>query len=109
MSAKVVLLKVVRDQRMAEGKLKKPPEADVAYFAKILSLDKLGLLDEMMVFQRERSAAGELTLDLIVRGQVLFKALGDTAETAELRDFCKTYRRHLRFELENQMKKITGG
>lgn len=105
MSAKVVLLKVVRDKQMA----RKAPEADVAYFAKILSLDKLGLLDEMMAFQRERSAAGELTLDLIARGQVLFKALEDSAETIELREFCKTYRRHLRYELEHQIQKITQG
>ena len=36
---------------------------------------------------------------MMVRGQVLFKALEESAETQELRLLTRSYRRHLEFEL----------
>jgi hypothetical protein len=78
----------------------KDKEADEhAYQARILSMDKLELLEEMVRFQEERSRVGHLTLTMILRGRYLFSALEKASETNELRLLAKSYRRHLEFEL----------
>ena len=87
----IVSLKAVRDIKEAEG--------DMAYHAKILGMDKLELLEEMVRFQEERSRVGHLTPQMMIQGKVLFKALEDSAETNELRMLTRSYRRHLEYEL----------
>ncbi len=72
---------------------------DHAYQARILSMDKLELLEEMVRFQEERSRLGHLTLTMMVRGRYLFSALEKASETNELRLLARSYRRHLEFEL----------
>lgn len=88
----VVSLRAVRDIKEAETQ-------DSAYHAMILGMDKLELLEEMVRFQEERSKLGHLTLSMMVRGKILFKALEDSAETQELRLLTRSYRRHLEHEL----------
>lgn len=95
----VVSLKAVREIKDAE-------HDDMAYRAKILSMDKVELLDEMIRFQEERTKLGSLSVPMMVRGQYLFKALEETAETNELRILTRSYRRHLEFELA-EVKKAT--
>jgi hypothetical protein len=92
MSSNVVSLQAARELKQAE-------KDDYAYRAKILSMDKLQLLEEMVRFQEERSQRGELTPAMMLRGKILFRALEDTAETQELRLLTRSYRRHLEFEL----------
>lgn len=70
------------------------------YQGKIDQMDKLDLLTEMMRFQEERSQKGTLTLPLIHKGKILFKALEHRAETKELRQLARSYNRHLECELE---------
>lgn len=89
----VVVLKAVRE-------LKKASEDELSYEARILAMDKVQLLEEMMAFQSERSKSEKLSLKLMIQGRVLFRALEQRAETEELRILAKTYRRHLKFELE---------
>lgn len=74
-------------------------EADAAYQAKILGMDKLELLEEMVKFQEKRSHLGRLTPQMMVEGKVLFRALELAAETEELRILARSYRRHLEYEL----------
>jgi hypothetical protein len=90
--ANVVSLKAARELKQTESK-------DEAYKAKILVMDKLELLEEMVRFQEERSRVGELTPSMMLRGKILFKALEETAETQELRLLTRSYRRHLDYEL----------
>jgi len=94
----VVSLKAVRELKDAES-------GDPTYQERILGLDKLELLNEMMHFQEERSRVGHLTVKMMIQGQILFKALEKSAETEELRGLTRTYRRHLEFELEAYLKK----
>jgi hypothetical protein len=75
----------------------------LAFRAKILGMDKLELLEEMVRFQEERSMLGNLTPDMMVRGQVLFKALEDASETPELRLLTRSYRRHLEYEYKSYL------
>jgi|GEM_PF-977708 len=82
---------------------------DYAYRARILGMDKLELLEEMVRFQEERSALGHLTPEMMVRGKILFKALEDTAETHELQLLTRSYRRHLEFELRDYMRREATG
>ena len=100
-SNNVVSLSIVREQKVAE-------KEDFAYHAKILSMDKLELLEEMDRFQEERTRLGELTAQMMVRGKHLFRALEQTAETQELRILTKSYRRHLEYELAELAKKPRG-
>lgn len=93
----VVLLKVVRE-------MKKAASEDLEYQAKILGMDKLELLEEMMRFQEERTRCGQLTPILMTRGQILFKALEESAETEELKNLTRSYRKHLRLEYEAFLK-----
>ena len=88
----------------AARKLKEAENDDLAYRARILVMDKLELLEEMVRFQEERSRIGELTLPMMIRGKVLFKALEETAETQELKLLTRSYRRHLEFELSEYVK-----
>ena len=93
----VISLKAVRDMKQAELE-------DMEYHAKILGMDKLELLQEMVRFQEERSRLGHLTLNMMVRGKLLFKALENTAETQELKLLTRSYRRHLEYEMAEFLK-----
>jgi hypothetical protein len=93
----VVLLKAVRE-------MKKAAAQDLDYQAKILGMEKWELLEEMMRFQEERTRLGHLTPEMMSQGQILFKALEDSAETQELRLLSRSYRKHLRLEFEAFIK-----
>jgi hypothetical protein len=93
----IVSLKAVREIKEAES--------DMAYKAKILGMDKLELLEEMVRFQEERSRVGHLTPQMMIQGKILFKALEDSAETNELRMLTRSYRRHLEYELAAVIEK----
>ncbi len=95
----VVSLETFRKIRNAE-------KEDLAYQALILSMSKTELLDEMVRFQEERSRLGQLTLPLMVRGKYLFKALEEQAETQELRNLTRSYRRHLEYEMDTMLKQV---
>jgi hypothetical protein len=88
----IVSLKAVREIKEAQNE-------DHAYHAQILGMSKVELLEEMVRFQEERSRLGHLTLQMMVRGKHLFKALEENAETHELRLLTRSYRRHLEYEL----------
>lgn len=77
---------------------------DLEYRARILGMDKLALLEEMVRFQEERTKLGHLTLEMMVRGKHLFKALEDSSETQEMRLLTRSYRRHLELELQDYLK-----
>jgi hypothetical protein len=96
----IVSLNAVREVKEAEG--------DLAYKAKILGMDKLELLEEMVRFQEERSRLGLLTPTLMIQGKILFKALEESAETNELRLLTRSYRRHLEYELASYVEKHRG-
>jgi hypothetical protein len=93
----IVSLKAVREIKEAES--------DMEYKAKILGMDKLELLEEMVRFQEMRSAVGYLTPQMMIEGKILFKALEDSAETNELRMLTRSYRRHLEYELAAFLEK----
>jgi hypothetical protein len=95
--AKVLSLNAIRKIRQTETE-------DYGYKALILTMDKLELLEEMVRFQEERSRLGHLTLSMMVRGKMLFKALEETAETQELRLLTRSYRRHLEHELADYLE-----
>lgn len=86
----VVSLLAARQIREAE---------DLEYRSRILTMDKLELLEEMVRFQEERSRLGHLSLQMMLRGKILFKALEENAETEELKLLTRSYRRHLEFEI----------
>ena len=88
----IISLNAVRELKDAE-------DEDHAYRAKILVMDKLSLLEEMVRFQEERSRLGHLTPLMMLRGKILFKALETSAETQELKLLTRSYRRHLEYEL----------
>ena len=96
---KIVSLSAIREMKRAEAE-------DYAYQAKILTMDKLGLLEEMIRFQEERSGIEELSPVMMIRGKVLFKALEEKAETQELRILSRSYRRHLELELHNISQRV---
>lgn len=98
MSTNVVSIRAVRQMREAEAN-------DREYFSKIKCMDKMELLEEMVRFQQERAHLGELTLSLMVKGRILFKALEENAETHELKLLTHSYRRHLEYELAAFIKK----
>ncbi len=99
MSEKVVSLARFRDLRSTEK------NEELAYHARILTMNKLELLEEMIRFQEERSGKEELTVSMMVRGKLLFGALERAAETQELRMLTRSYRRHLEFELEEYSRR----
>lgn len=73
---------------------------DPHYQAKINRMNKIELLEEMVRFQEERTEKGQLSVTLMVRGKILFRALEINAETDELRTLAGSYRRHLEHEME---------
>ncbi len=81
------------------------PRGEIHYRAKILSMDKMDLLEEMVRFQEERSREGQLTPKMMAEGQILFGALEKSAETEELRLLTRSYRRHLEYELTEYNRK----
>jgi hypothetical protein len=80
-------------------------EAELRYRAKILGMEKVELLEEMVRFQEERSQVGSLTPDMMKRGRHLFQALENSAETRELKILAGSYRRHLEIELDEHRRK----
>lgn len=96
----VVSLDVARELKKAE---------DQAYHAKILVMDKAELLEEMVRFQQERAKVPELTLEMMVRGKILFKELEKNAETQELYILTRSYRRHLEYELQAYLQQRRAG
>ena len=78
---------------------------DYAYRARILAMDKIELLEEMIRYQEKRSEAEVQTLPLMLRGRYLFKELEERAETQELRSLTRSYRRHLDLEIDDYKKK----
>jgi hypothetical protein len=97
----IVSIKAIREIKEAES--------DHAYQAKILGMDKLELLEEMVRFQEQRSAVGFLTPQMMIQGKFLFKALEETAETNELRLLTRSYRRHLEYELADYLAQAKNG
>ena len=103
----VVSLKAAREIKEAQK------NEEHAYHARILVMDKTELLEEMVRFQEERSQIGHLTLPMMVRGKILFKALEESAETQELKLLTRSYRRHLEYEMtayrEQQSQQASDG
>lgn len=87
--------------------LKEAQVEDPEYRSRIEAMDKFELLEEMVRFQEERSKNGELTIGMMVRGRYLFKALEESAETRELALLTGSYRRHLEYELEDYLEKLS--
>ena len=79
-------------------------QQDPYYQVQINRMSKIELLEEMVRFQEERSSKGKLTLNMMVRGRILFRALELTSETDELRLLASSYRRHLEHEIEDHLK-----
>jgi hypothetical protein len=91
---------------MMEALVDFPPKEvlDVRYLSKVLTMSKVELLEEMVRFQEERAEAGKLTSKLIIEGQILFKALEETAESCTLKELARSYRRHLKYEQLSRLK-----
>jgi hypothetical protein len=79
---------------------------DPYYQMNINRMSKIELLEEMVRFQEERSAKSNLSLTMMVRGRILFRALETQAETDELRLLASSYRRHLEHEIESELKEV---
>jgi hypothetical protein len=73
---------------------------ELAYRARILSMSKVELLEEMVRFQEERKSIGTLTPILMQKGRHLFRALEDCADSQELKILSRSYRRHLEYEIQ---------
>ena len=80
---------------------------DPYYQMNINRMSKIELLEEMVRFQEERTAKGSLTLTIMVRGRILFRALETHAETDELRLLASSYRRHLDHEIDNSLNQMS--
>ena len=72
---------------------------ELAYLARILSMSKVELLEEMVRFQEERKQLGVLTPVLMQKGSHLFRALEECADSQELKILSRSYRRHLEYEI----------
>lgn len=79
--------------------LKDVESEELAYRAKILSMSKVELLEEMVSFQEERKERGSLSPDMMIKGRHLFRALEEVADTQELKILSRSYRRHLEYEI----------
>lgn len=97
-SAKIFSLQALREVKQVE-------QQDPLYKCRIETMDKVELLNEMVRFQEERSRLGELNVNLMVKGRILFRALEEHAETTALRSLTKSYRRHLEYELADYLSK----
>ncbi len=86
---------------VAERNKRGSSQQDPYYQSKINRMNKIELLEEMVRFQEERTEKGQLTLTMMVRGRILFRALETHAETDELRLLASSYRRHLEHEIES--------
>ena len=87
--------------------LKESENDELSYRAKILSMSKVELLEEMVRFQEERKQMGELSAPMMVRGRHLFSELEKQADTQELKILSRSYRRHLEYELQHMKQKTT--
>jgi predicted RNA-binding protein YlxR (DUF448 family) len=105
-TAKIISIDGMRRLRAIQNQI--PSENEYAYHARILRMDKLALLEEMVRFQQERSEHGDLTPEMMSRGRYLFKALEEKAETEELRLLARSYRRHLDHELSEHRRAEAG-
>ena len=81
-------------------------KAESVYLQRILKMDKLELLEEMIQFQDLRNEEKSLSPNLIIRGQILFNALEEVAETHELKSLTRDYKKHLDQELKNYQHKL---
>ena len=90
---------------VAERNKRGTAQHDPYYQMQINRMNKIELLEEMVRFQEERSSKGKLSLTMMVRGKILFRALETHAETDELRLLASSYRRHLEHEIEHVMSK----
>jgi hypothetical protein len=118
--SKIIFLDAVRKQELLKKSMKElseensqnqlAPDFDqVAYQAKILVMDRIELLEEMVRFQEERTRVGKLDFHLILQGQILFLALEKSAETDELKSLVRSYRKHLDLELKTLLKSQAQG
>lgn len=82
---------------------------ELAYQARILSMTKVELLEEMVRFQEERKELGTLTHPLMIRGRHLFRALEESADSQELKILSRSYRRHLDYEIQAHREKSSDG
>jgi hypothetical protein len=89
----VVSLKAIRDLKNAQA-------SDLAYEKRLLKMEKVDLLDEMIRFQERRSQIGSLTEEMMIQGQILFKVLEESAESEEFLILTRSYRKHLQYELQ---------
>lgn len=96
-TAKIISIRSAREIRDAQAD-------EMAYRAKILAMDKLALLNEMVRFQEERTRVGHLTPKMMTQGKILFASLEATAETHALRVLTRSYRRHLELELAHYLE-----
>ncbi len=80
---------------------------DPYYQMHINRMGKIELLEEMVRFQEERSEKGKMSLTVMVRGRILFRALETHAETDELRLLASSYRRHLEHEIDLSIQKLS--
>lgn len=87
--------------------LKETNEEELAYHAKILSMSKVELLEEMVRFQEERKTLGVLNHPMMIKGRHLFKALEENADSQELKILSRSYRRHLDYELQAHRDKTS--
>lgn len=79
--------------------LKDVESEELAYRARILSMTKVELLEEMVTFQEERKELGSLSHEMMIKGRHLFRALEEAADTQELKILSRSYRRHLEYEI----------
>jgi hypothetical protein len=79
---------------------------DPYYQVVINRMSKMELLEEMVRFQEDRSQRDQLSLTMMVRGRILFRAIEINAETEELRLLASSYRRHLEHEIEVHSRSI---
>ena len=91
---------------VAERNKRGTAKHDPYYQMQINRMGKVELLEEMVRFQEERSAKGNMSLTMMVRGRILFRALEISAETDELRLLTSSYRRHLEHEIEIHLKQV---
>ncbi len=91
---------------LAERNKRGLDKKDPYYQVLINRMSKMELLEEMVRFQEERSQRGRLSLTMMVRGRILFRALEVCAETSELRLLASSYRRHLEHEIEIHTRSV---
>lgn len=96
MSQNVVSLAKFRSDRSVKME-------DQAYRAKVASMDKIALMEEMVRWQETRSAGDRSQLS-VVRGRIIFDQLEKTCCTPEMKTLASSYKRQL--ESEFSRKKV---